>query len=271
MPPLRLWIKEELILAFNLYLKTPFGKTHSTNKDIIHLANLINRTPSSVALRLANFASVDPVLQARGIKGMDGGKKIVQPIWDEFFNNQEELIFLSEQILAQKENTSIEKKFEDILFDIKDLKGQDIIRAVKTRVNQSVFRQMVLSNYNNKCAITGIDIPELLLASHIVPWSKNEEHRLNPENGICFSALYDKAFDKGLIGINTNHEIILSDTVKGKKEIEFFTKYFAPIENQKIIVAQKYLPRRDFLEYHLDTIFNNKQHQLNSPIHRTDL
>lgn len=253
MPPLRLWTKEELILAFNLYLKIPFGKTHSTNKDIIHLASLINRTPSSVALRLANFASVDPVLQARGIKGMDGGKKIVQPIWDEFFNNQEELIFLSEKILAEKENTSIEKKY-----DIQDLKGEDILRMVKTRVNQSVFRQMVLSNYNNKCAITGIDIPELLLASHIIPWSKNEEHRLNPENGICFSALYDKAFDKGLIGINTNHEIIFSDSIKKKKETEFYNRYFSSIENEKIIVAQKYLPRKEFLEYHLDTIFNKQ-------------
>lgn len=258
MPPLRLWTKEELILAFNLYLKIPFGKMHSTNKDIIHLANLIDRTPGSIALRLANFASVDPVLKARGIKGMDGGKKIVQPIWDEFYDNQEELIFLSEEILAQKEHTSIEQKFEDILFDTKDLKGEDIIRAVKTRVNQSVFRQMVLSNYNNKCAITGIDIPELLLSSHIIPWSKNEEHRLNPENGICFSALYDKAFDKGLIGINTNHEIIFSDSIKKKKETEFYNKYFSSFENQKIIAAQKYIPRKEFLEYHLDTIFNKQ-------------
>ncbi|WP_428230429.1 HNH endonuclease [Flavobacterium sp.] len=258
MPPLRLWTKEELILAFNLYLKIPFGKTHSTNKDIIHLANLIDRTPGSIALRLANFASVDPVLKARGIKGMDGGKKIVQPIWNEFYENQEELIFLSEEILAQKEHISIEKKFEDILFDTKDLKGEDVRRAVKTRVNQSVFRQMVLSNYNNKCAITGIDIPELLLASHIIPWSKNEEHRLNPENGICFSALYDKAFDKGLIGINTNHEIIFSDSIKRKKEAEFYNKYFYSLENQKIIAPQKYLPRKEFLEYHLDTVFNKQ-------------
>jgi putative restriction endonuclease len=256
MPTLRLWTKEELILAFNLYLKIPFGKIHSTNKDIIHLAGLIDRTPSSIALRLVNFASVDPVLQARGIKGMDGGKKTVQPIWDEFFNNQEELVFQSEKILAEKENTTIERKFEDILSDIKDLKGEDVVREVRTRVNQSVFRKMVLSNYNNKCAITGIDIPELLLASHIVPWSKNEEHRLNPENGICFSALYDKAFDKGLIGINTNHEIVFSNAIKKKRETEFYQAYFSPIENQKIIIAQKYLPRTEFLEYHLDTIFN---------------
>lgn len=253
--PKNLWTKDELILAFNLYLKIPFGKMHSTNKDIIHLANLIGRTPNSIALRLVNFASVDPVLKARGIKGMDGGTKIVQPIWDEFFNNQEELVFLSEQILAQKENTSIENKYEDLLFDIKDLKGEMVTREVKTRVNQSVFRQMVLSNYNTKCAITGIDLPQLLLASHIIPWSKNEEHRLNPENGICLSALYDKAFDKGLIGIDLNYEIILSKDLKPKKDTAFYQQHFAPIENKKIIEAISYLPRKEFLQYHLDVVF----------------
>lgn len=250
-----LWTKEELILAFNLYLKIPFGKMHSTNKDVIHLANLIGRTPNSIALRLVNFASVDPVLKARGIKGMDGGTKIVQPIWDEFFHNQEELVFLSEQILAQKENISIENKYQDVLFDLKDLKGETAIRQVKTRVNQSVFRQMVLANYSTKCAITGIDIPELLLASHIMPWSKSEEHRLNPENGICLSALYDKAFDKGIIGINKNYEVILSTSLKKKKDTVFYKNHFASIDKLKIIEPLKYLPRKEFLEYHLDTIF----------------
>ncbi|WP_310558160.1 HNH endonuclease [Flavobacterium sp.] len=255
MPSKNLWSREELILAFNLYLKIPFGKMHSTNKDIIHLANLIGRTPSSIALRLVNFASVDPILSARGVKGMVGGTKIVQPIWDEFFHNQEELVFLSEQILAQKENTSIENKYQDILFDLKGLKGETVIREVKTRVNQSVFRQMVLTNYTTKCAITGIDIPELLLASHIVPWSKNENERLNPENGICLSALYDKSFDKGLIGINQSYQVVLSQQLKKKKDTSFYQSHFAPIENLKITYPIKYMPRKEFLEYHLDSIF----------------
>ena len=251
-----LWTREELILAFNLYLKTPFGKMHSTNKDVIQLANLIGRTPNSIALRLVNFASVDPVLKARGIKGMEGGTKIVQPIWDEFFSNQEELVFLSEKILAERENLSIENKYQELLFDLKDLKGETVLREVKTRVNQSVFRQMVLSNYNSKCAITGIDIPQLLLASHIVPWSVNEKERLNPENGICLSALYDKAFDKGLIGITPNYEIIFSSEIKNKKDTDFYKTHFTPIEKTKINTDVSYLPRKEFLEYHMDTIFN---------------
>ena len=251
-----LWSRQELILAFNLYLKLPFGKMHKQTLEIIELATLLGRTPSSIGMRLGNFASIDPILQARGIGGLKGGMNQVKPIWDEFFNNQEELVFLSEKILAEKQQTTIEIKYKEVLADISHLQGQDVIREVKTRVNQSVFRQMVLSNYDTKCAITGIDIPQLLYASHIVPWSQNENERLNPENGICLSSLYDNAFDKGLIGINTSHEVILSNELKKKKDASYFSKHFANIEKQKITIPLGYLPRKEFLEYHLDTIFD---------------
>jgi putative restriction endonuclease len=254
-PSRNLWTKEELILAFNLYWKLPFGKMHTSNPQIIHLAKLIGRTPSSIAIRLVNFASVDPVLQARGIKGMQGGTSVVQPIWDEYFNNREELTFLSEQLLAQRENTTLEQKYKEEIIDFENLKGETKERLVKARVNQSVFRKMVLANYDFKCAITKIDIPQLLLASHIIPWSKNEKERLNPENGICLSPLYDKAFDKGLIGINTNYEVILSKELKTKKEHPFFSNYFSNIEKKKITEPLSYLPKKEFLQFHLDTIF----------------
>lgn len=253
----RFWTRDEFIVTFNLYLTIEYKKISDQNPDVIKLANLINRTPGSISIRLANFASVDPYHQQRGAGGLKNGGKEIQSIWNEFYDNREELLFQSEEILAQKESTSIENKYAEILFDLKDLKGETVIREIKARVNQCVFRKMVLRNYSTKCAITGIDIPELLLASHIVPWSKNENERLNIENGICFSALYDKAFDKGLIGINTNHEIIFSDTLKKKKETEFFNRYFSSIANQKIISAQ-IAPRKDFLQYHLDTIFNKQ-------------
>src|SRR5690348_18234733 len=84
----RLWTKDELILALNLYLKLPFGKLHSGTPEIIHLANLLDRTPGSIAMRLNNFASVDPYHQQRGIGGLPGGKKQVEPIWNEFIHNK---------------------------------------------------------------------------------------------------------------------------------------------------------------------------------------
>lgn len=204
----KLWSREELILALNLYLKLPFGKLHSGTPEIIHLANLIGRTPSSVAMRLNNFASVDPYHQQRGIAGLQGGKKQVEPIWNEFINNKEELLFESERILAEKEKLSIEDKFSDTLKNVQHLKGEYKLKEIKTRVNQNIFRQIVVANYSGQCAISGINISDFLVASHILPWSKNENERLNPENGICLSSLYDKAYDKGYMGITEKFEIV---------------------------------------------------------------
>ena len=69
----KLWSRDELILTLNLYLKLPFGKLHSGTPEIIHLANLMGRTAG--AMRLNNFASVDPYHQRRGIVGLRGCKQ----------------------------------------------------------------------------------------------------------------------------------------------------------------------------------------------------
>jgi putative restriction endonuclease len=251
----RRWTREELILAFNLYLKLPFGKMHKRNPDIIQLAGLIGRTPSSVSMRLVNFASVDPYHKARGVSGLSGGANQVQPIWDEFIDDRETLLFESERILAQFEQQSLEKKFEAILPEIGNYEGREKERIVKTRVNQHVFREIVLSNYQNRCAVTGIDLPELLNASHIVPWAANEQERLNPTNGICLSKLYDAAFDKGLIGIKPDYTLVLSEKLKAKAEADYFAKHFAILKNKYLELPQRFTPEKRFLEYHMDEVF----------------
>ena len=253
-----LWTRDELILAFNLYLKLPFGKMHSRNADVIHLASIIGRSANSVAFRLTNFAAVDPYHQQRGIKGMAGGKKQCQPIWDEFVENRENLLFESERILAEKENLTLEEKFEGLIRDIKDLKGETKIREVKIRINQNVFRQIVHSNYSTKCAVSNIDIPDLLVASHIIPWSANENERLNPENGICLSNLYDKAFDEGLIGITEQFSVVISKDLKKNTNKDYYQKYFAELENKKLLLPIRYLPKKEFLQFHLDTVFSKR-------------
>jgi putative restriction endonuclease len=252
----RIWTREELVIVFNLYLKLPFGKMHTRTPEVIKMAKLLARTVNSIAIRLSNFASCDPYHQNRGVKGMIGGLRQCQPIWDEFSENRSDLIFESEALLADKENITIENKFDNLLLDLTNIKGTTKLREVKTRVNQNVFRQIVVSNYSGKCAITGIDLPELLFASHIIPWSKNENERLNPENGICLSALYDKAFDRGLIAIDEKYQILISDKLRKKKETVYYAKYFAQLEKQTLIPPQRYFPKKEFIQYHLSEIFN---------------
>lgn len=249
------WSREELILAFNLYLKLPFGKMHKHNPEIIALANLLGRTPSSIGMRLGNFASCDPYLQARGIAGLQGGMNQVKPIWDEFYTNQEELVFLSEEILATKQQTSVSAKYLNVLSNLDDLVGEDKQRLVKTRVNQSVFRTMVLSNYNFQCCITGMAIPELLVASHIVPWSKGVQNRLNPRNGLCLNALHDKAFDKGFLTITADFKIKLSPAFGDFVKESYYQEYFLRYEGMEIMVPKKFVPDREFLEFHQEQVF----------------
>ncbi len=251
----RRWTRKELILAFNLYLKLPFGKMHKSNPDIIRLAQLIERTPSSVSMRLVNFASVDPYHQARGVSGLSGGANQVQPIWDEFIDDKESLLFESERILAQFEQKSLETKFEAILPQGEGNKGDEKERVVKTRVNQHVFREIVLSNYQNRCAVTGIDLPELLNASHIIPWAANKMERLNPTNGICLSKLYDAAFDKGLIGIKPDYTFVLSEKLKAKADADYFETHFAILKRKSLELPHRFTPEKRFLEYHMDEVF----------------
>ena len=248
------WTREQLILAFNLYCKIPFGKISKTNPQIIQLAELIGRTPSAVGLKLSNLASFDPDLQARGIKGMQNAGKGDRLIFEEFQNNREALVFESENILADMQGLSLENKYLAELPDLSTMVGETRERYVKTRVNQNFFRQMILSNYHSKCAVTGIDMPALLIASHIIPWAQNEQERLNPTNGICLSALYDKAFDKHLISFDEDYRMILSTNLKEHCTKDYYQTHFGKIEGQEMILPSRGLPGLEFLERHRENI-----------------
>ena len=116
---------------------------------------------------------------------------------------------------------------------------------------------MILQNYEKRCAISGINIPELLVASHIIPWADSTaQQKLNPENGICLSSLYDKAFDRGLITISPDdYTISLSSALREYETKEYFDKYFGCINKTKLILPIEHIPNRDFLAYHRDNDF----------------
>ncbi|NOT91460.1 HNH endonuclease [Ferruginibacter sp.] len=248
----KLWTRDELILAVNLYCKLPFGKMHKGNQEIIALSNIIDRTPSAIARKLGNFASFDPTLQERGIRGLSNSGKLDAEIWNEFYNNWSDALIESEKLLAKTKHTTIEK-LNKIEIDDLPKEGKDKERLVKVRVNQSIFRTMILATYNNKCCITGIDNPDLLIASHIVPWSKDEKNRLNPMNGLCLNALHDRAFDKGLITVSADDYCIkVSSKLKKKNIPESIEMNFIKLEGVSIFLPDKFLPSKEFLKNHND-------------------
>lgn len=243
-----LWTRDELILAINLYCKLSFGRLHRSNPEVIKLANLIGRSANSVAYKLVNFASLDPSLKERGIKGAINASKLDKEIWNEFFNNWEELPFESEKLRAAFENSSIEKlnaiKEEDLLQE-----GKTREQIVKVRVNQSFFRNTILASYNETCCITGISEKTFLIAGHIKPWAIDEKNRLNPRNGIAINSLHDKAFEMGYITITPEYKIRISPLLMKKKSIAII-EYFQKYENQNMILPSRFLPDVEFLKYH---------------------
>ena len=242
----RKWTREELVITFNLYCKIEFSKINYRHPSIVSLSQLIERTPSAVAWKLVNFASLDSELTKRGIKGAVNCSKLDREIFHEFTTNWEASIEESENILLKfKINTGIIKEET-----IKVKEGKDILRLVKTRRNQSFFRESILSSYSSTCCLTGIDIPQLLIASHIIPWSEDKENRLNPQNGLCLNSLHDKAFDKGFISFDENYQVVVSAELKNQK-----SQYFSDLEGQKMTLPKKFLPNLDFFKYHNERIF----------------
>lgn len=247
------WTREQLIITFNLYCKIPFSKTVKTYPDVIKVAKLIGRTPSAVAFKLGNFGSFDEELKKRGIKGLPNTSRLDKEIWDEFNNNWEELAFQSELLIAQLEHKPVEETSE---IDLSNLPiGKERERVVKTRVNQSFFRSAILSSYNSRCCITGLNIPEMLVASHIKPWKVDLENRTNPQNGLCLNALHDKAFDKGFITVTTDYKVKTSRHFEKFKVQTNIEELFLKYDGISITLPERFFPKKEFLDYHYEKVF----------------
>jgi len=250
------WSREELIIAFNLYCKIPFGKIHIRNPEIIALAKILGRTPSAVSWKLANFASLDPSLKDRNIAGASHGSKLDAEIWGEFNNDWEKLGFESERLLAEKTGEKIEEITNIEIVDLPKA-GKERESVVKVRVNQSFFRKTVLAAYDFKCCITGLGIPELLNASHIVPWSKDEINRVNPRNGLCLNAFHDRAFDRGLLTITTGFVVRVSPTIKNLSGDKAVSDLLMQFDGKPIRLPDRFLPPPEFLRFHNENVFRN--------------
>src|SRR5690606_8991974 len=163
----KLWSREELIQVFNLYCRLPFGRMHQRNPLVIELARHLGRTPGAVAYKLVNFASLDPQLQKRNIKGASHAAKLDREVWNDFHENWALLIAESERLLAQEPN-DLPVVYGDSDHEIRE--GRVREQVVQVRVNQHFFRASIMAAYNGRCCITGLDVRELLIAAHILPW-----------------------------------------------------------------------------------------------------
>jgi len=249
-----------LLIALNLYCKLPFGKLHRGNPIIVEVAAKMGRTANSLAMKLCNFASLDPVQQARGVKGLPGASRQDHEIWDEFQAPTSTLGALSEELvhdlLTQDQDKEADFLAQDRIRLTPPSGPTETSSTVRVRRGQQFFRQAVLTAYGVRCCISGINVPRLLIASHIKPWRDFPQERLEPKNGLCLSTLHDAAFDSGLITLDANLNVVLSQRLKSFFTQPTLEQNFGPFEGRSIELPQKLAePDGDFLRYHREQIF----------------
>lgn len=257
MPSGSRWTRGELLIAMNLYHKLNFGQLDARNPVIIELAGKLRRTPGSVAMKLCNFASLDPALKLRGIKGLQGASALDRTVWDEYHQRPLEVIPETEEALGElfgaKDASDIEVIPKvGIKISRKPPEGPtEIFANVRLRRGQNYFRNAVINNFGGRCGVTGLPIRELLVASHIVPWSQSEQERLNVRNGLCLNRLHDAAFDQGFIGFDDDLRLILSPKLRKSVSEQSVKDEFERYESVTLQVPKDgVLPDDAFLEIH---------------------
>jgi predicted restriction endonuclease len=257
------WSRDEMILALYLYCQIPFSKTKANNPDVTKLAAILGRTPASVARKLGNFGSFDPLLAKQGISGLKHTSKADRAIWEEFHHRWEALVELSSDLLHSLTQPSAGNEKNITALEI----GEELERPTgpserlapaRLRLFQSFFRRAVLAGYDCACCVCGIDIRSLLTASHIKPWSVDESVRTDPENGLCLCAIHDRAFDRGLLAVSEELRVILAKSVLSSTQ-PFVRVTLADFQERPLRMPKRFAPRHELLAWHRGNLFDRPE------------
>jgi predicted restriction endonuclease len=204
-------------------------------------------------MKLTNFASLDPFLRARKIRGLRNVAKQDKRIWEEFTGNWEALAYQSQRAIQQLTEKSFARNSAlEPCSPIAMTEGKALRRV---RLVQGFFREAVLGAYESQCAMCDLTVSELLVAGHIIPWHASVARRADPTNGLCLCVLHDRAFDQGLIAINDKMRICLSRRIKRYKATDLFKIAFISREGARIRLPSRFLPDYKALRYHYQKIF----------------
>lgn len=254
MPSRVSWTRDQLLLVFRLYCGTPFGRLHARNPEIAQLAKVIGRTPGAVAMKACNFASLDPAQTARGIKALGNLSAADRQVWREFAEDSEALAAEAEAAFDRLVGGTTEATDDQVE---QPAGPSEVVRAVRTRRVQAFFRIAVLSSYNFRCALTGLAIPALLNASHIIPWSVDPKRRADPRNGLCLNALHDRAFDRGLITFDEQWRLVLSPSLRQGAPAGLHRTALIAMEGCPLMLPERFMPDPEAMGWHRSAVFTS--------------
>jgi putative restriction endonuclease len=274
--PQRNWTRPELLQTLRLYMRLPFGRLHRLNPDIIAVAAQIGRTPSAVSMKACNFASLDDAITSTGRSGLSGASSADRALWSEFMTNPESVAAEMEAAyesatgdIAPIESTtgatgstnatgatgSASAQLTSNVVPLTSPADTEIERLIRTRRVQSFFRATVLTSYDTRCAITGLSEPQLLNASHIIPWSEDVRRRADPTNGICLNALFDRAFDRGLITFDADLRVVVSPHLQDIARNAPLACSLLEAHGRPLSLPARFTPDRDAVAWHCTHIF----------------
>lgn len=250
------WSREETQMAFVLYMMLPPSQIRADNEDVVALAQAIGRSPNAVKAKLYNIAAHDVNRTKEGHRGLSHGSTYDVEIWEDFAADPDTFLENATNLLSKA--VSANQNPPHLVYDyVEQLPvGKERTTQTTQRINQAYFRNTLLKNYGNRCCVTGMDIPQLLIASHIKPWKASDPatERLAASNGLLLNALHDKAFDQGLITLDKDYRIVVSNTVSRTASAEAWLHRFA---GEQIALPQVMPPDPRFIEYHNDVIFKH--------------
>jgi putative restriction endonuclease len=261
----RLWSSDELILALDLYCRTPFGRLHRTNPEIVILANALGRSPSSVAMKCCNYASLDPDERARGIRGLKGTSEADREVFARFANDLARLDLAKQEAFAALKippsaaaPDSFDKTHDDVATRL--LATQSATegkRLQRVRRLQSLFRQVVLVSYEHACAVCNLARTELLDAAHITPWSDDQSARLNPANGVAFCVLHHRAFDQGLMTVDDDQRVVFAKSLLRPVPCDVHRAALIEPHGRTLRLPRRFRPPGSAFTVHRTTVFRD--------------
>jgi putative restriction endonuclease len=249
------WKRAHTLAAFHLYTLLPFGKLSQYTAEVQELARWEGRTPSSLAMKLVNFASLDPQITRTGRVGLRGATLQDRALWAELQDNWDRVAEEAARAytdMALSHGVAGDDALISEVDEPKDGEGLTRSATVQVRINQARFRKAVVSSYDSTCCISGLRHPKLVVASHIIPWSQDTRNRLNPRNGLCLSALHDRAFDQGLLTVMPDFRVRVSPSLVSNKGTSTLLNSLVYCDGQTIAMPQKFAPAPEFLAWHAE-------------------
>lgn len=246
------WTREDVIIAYALYCVIPFSKVNNSNQTIKDAAEVMGRSPASLKMRICNLAALDPDFLATGRAGLTSVVNLDREVFAEFSSDWQRLSATAEELLGLP------------IFDVAEpvyngpnKRHKKTYAEISEKQARRFFRKSVIAAYEGRCCISGMTIPQMLIASHIKPYAVSDfqTERANPANGLLLNAFYDRAFDQGLMTVLPDLTILISDQVKEVYTDERTREWLYSIEGTKIKRPARFAPNRDLLAYHNEYVF----------------